>query len=117
MSPSELVPYQVADFTFDDITDNLARHDTTTQGTTIRPRLEEVAPSARERFKKTDPHKPRPTIRIDLTDRPRTFTDATQNIQERASTRDLGPQTKAVARDLSRTYHHFDRFRIPGRRL
>jgi hypothetical protein len=98
---SDLVPYVVNDFAWDNLADQFDR----TDGTTIRPRKSEDALTATERYTK---FKPTVAHRLDLTDAPRTYVEATTQVPVRRSTKDEPPLTTLTPRQVSATLHHFD---------
>jgi hypothetical protein len=101
VSLSDLIPYVVSDFAWDNLDDQFDR----TDSTTIRPRKADVGLSARDRFKK---FKPEVRHRLDLTDAPRTFVEATRGVPQRKTTKAEPPISTRTARQISRTLHHYD---------
>jgi hypothetical protein len=98
---SDLVPYVVNDFAWDNLADQFDR----TDGPVIRPRESKDALSATQRFTK---FKPTATHRLDLTDTPRSYVEATTQVPTRRSTKDEPPLTTRTAQQVSRTLHHYD---------
>ena len=99
---SDLAPYNVTDFVYDNIQDQFNR----TDGTTLIPRTAMLPATARDRFTKFDPSPPRP-IRLDFTT-PQPLEAEVQNRRERPTNKEPGPSSPETARQLSRTLHHYD---------
>jgi hypothetical protein len=98
---SDLVPYVVSDFAWDNLADQFDR----TDGTVIRPRESKDALTATERFTK---FKPKVMHRLDITDTPRSYVEATTQVPTRRSDKDEPPITTRTAKQISATLHHYD---------
>jgi hypothetical protein len=91
----------VNDFAWDNLADQFDR----TDGSTIRPRKSDPALTATERFTK---FKPTATHRLDLTDAPRSYVEATTGVPQRRTTKEEPPLTGRTAKQVSATLHHYD---------
>jgi hypothetical protein len=94
----------VNDFAWDNLADQFDR----TDGTTIRPRKQDVGLTATQRYTKFDPKNPKVLHRLDLTDTPTTYVAATTGVPERKTTNAEPPTTERTARQVSATLHHYD---------
>jgi hypothetical protein len=67
--------------------------------------VDDVGLSATDRFTK---FKPVAKHRLDLTDTPRSYTEATTRVPTRRTTKDEPALTTRTAQQVSKTLHHYD---------